>query len=237
MSPSAIVSTNFEAVELQTYRAISPCAPLAVLCGLASALALVHPLLWTVPLAGMLVAWVGIKQISADSGYTGRQTLLWGLALSLLFGTMAPVRYVSRHWMLSREAKRLAADWIGLIRQGDVLQAHQWTLSATERASADASLARYYESNATSLASLNEFKRREDLQRFRETLGDDKVRIKTHRVVRDDKGDHVVLKCLTSPPRKGPQKESEISISLRRELTRQTGKAHWQVIVFHADLE
>ena len=61
---SLTVSTNAEAIELQSYRAISPWTPLTVLLGLASPLALVHPLLWIVPLAGILLAWIGIKQVS-----------------------------------------------------------------------------------------------------------------------------------------------------------------------------
>ncbi len=226
--------TNAEATELQSYRAISPWMPLTVLLGLASPLALVHPLLWTVPLTGILLAWIGIKQVSSDSRYTGQIAIRYSLALTLLFGTMAPVRYVSRQWILTHQAKVLATDWVRLIRSGDFQQAHQWTLPPDKRAPHDISLAHFYNHSATSSTNLNEFENRADLLHFRESLGDTKVRIATKNVVQNDQGDHVVLECFVDRPPTGVEKQSRLAISLRREISRHKAKAHWRLIVLNA---
>jgi len=225
------VSNQPETAKLQTYRAISPWAPLALLLGLASPLALVHPLLWLVPLAGVWVAWMGFKQISSDSGYAGRPALLGALALALLFGSMAPARYLTRHWMISREANRLAVQWIGMIRQGDLQQAHQWTLPPTERAGPEASLQLFYESSASSLAGLNRLQSHQDLQRFREALAEGDARVVTHRIATHDQGDVVVLDCSPSHLAGASRDKATIRISMRRELMADSGKVFWRVVM------
>ncbi|MCH2127712.1 MAG: hypothetical protein MK179_01150 [Pirellulaceae bacterium] len=233
--PSDIQSTTQSFLadehELESYQAISPCAPLAVIAGLASPLALIHPLLWTVPLSGILVAWIGIKQVSSDTGYTGRRALLLGLALSLFFASFPPVRYLTIQWMLSRQAKQIAADWIELLRLGDLQQAHQWTIMPEKRAGKDASLAKFYESSASSLADLNRLQARQDVKRFREKLTEHTVHLRIEGILKDGHTYQVILDCQPQSASGSPITPAIIRLSIRREKQRGSGEKFWRLLV------
>lgn len=130
---------------LSGYRGVSVAAVLAGLLGVASALALVHPLLWIVPLVTIVVALVALRAIQRDgSNLTGSGLALCGLALALLFGLWAPARLLSRQWQLYHQAQVYADEWLELIRQGKLHEAHQLALQPVERQPAGTKLEPIY---------------------------------------------------------------------------------------------
>jgi hypothetical protein len=99
--------------DLIDYRPVSGWGLAALLLGLASAAALVHPLLWCVPLAGVVVSLVALRRIKrSEMKVVGRKAALIGLAFSVIYGVAAPVRLKAReHWLAAR-AQRLADEFL-----------------------------------------------------------------------------------------------------------------------------
>ena len=103
--------------ELIDYRPVNRVAVAALLAGLAAPLALVHPMLWCVPVAGAVLAVVALVSIRrSDVPTIGRKGAIFGLVLSLVFLAAAPTRYFTYDYWLGYRADLLAQHWFDLIR-------------------------------------------------------------------------------------------------------------------------
>jgi hypothetical protein len=134
---------------LAAYRGVSVTAVIALTLGVASVLALVHPLLWAVPPIAIVVAVVAIRTIDApDSNLTGRNLALTGLAIALVFGLWAPTRILTRQAKLFSQARSFADEWFELVRTGKLHEAHQLSLSPIERQKPGTSIEAAYGASA-----------------------------------------------------------------------------------------
>lgn len=140
------------------YRPLSAWAPVSLLVSALSAVALVHPILWVVPIAGALVAATAIRAIRADPQLSGRSLALAGLAISLLFATWAPTRFLARRHMVLTDSAEFVQNWIHLLQTGNTLQAHQWTLTPRVRTH-ESDLKAHYDRESISRSELNSFLR------------------------------------------------------------------------------
>ncbi len=77
--------------DIVEYRALCVLAVAALILGLASPLAVVDPLLWTVPICGTIVSAAALWRIARNSSLTGRRLALAGLWLSVVFAVAGPV--------------------------------------------------------------------------------------------------------------------------------------------------
>ena len=137
-----------EDVELADYRAVSPLAVVTLLVGMISIITLWQPLLLVVPLATAALALLSLRQISHSEGaLVGRIPAILGLALALLFGSMAIANTVARERVVVRQARTFAEDWLQLVQDGELQRAHQLKLKADERQLPGNSLARFYQAN------------------------------------------------------------------------------------------
>ena len=212
-----------ESIEMDTYHAVSRWAPLTLVLGMLSALALAHPLLWAFPLAAIMAAWAGLRQISSDAGYVGRGMILLGLSLALFFGLLTPAKHVSRQLLLSREARRVLVDWVGLVRQGRIEEAHQWTLAPADRVD-DSVLAQHYQRNAEAIDQLDAFFHAETMLQFGEAIREsEKLRVKRCRIVRDRDTDYAMIELEA-----GGQRQPFLAVLRRVTLTGSTA-AFWRV--------
>jgi hypothetical protein len=120
--------------DLIDYRPISGWGLAALLIGLASGLALVHPLLMCVPIAGIVVALVALRRIERSPvKLVGRKAALVGLAFSVIYGVAAPVRLKTReHWLATR-AQRLADEFLDDLRSGKTDEAFELCLRSVEK--------------------------------------------------------------------------------------------------------
>jgi hypothetical protein len=144
--------------ELEQYRSISVTAIVAAVLGLLSPLAMLHPVLWSIPLAGIAVALTAFRQLKTDGDQlTGRKAALLGLALCLIFGAASTARYFGRGYFVRREAHQLAMEWLGYLQANDRLKAHQWIYDPGMRAPLDDALPAYYERNPDQQKSLADF--------------------------------------------------------------------------------
>lgn len=106
------------------YRAVSGLALGALALGGLSALALLSPMLWALPLLGAAVAVAALADISRPGAEkAGRAIALVGLALSIGFGAQAVTgRLVARRIMAAR-ARVVAGVWLDSIRDGRLIDA------------------------------------------------------------------------------------------------------------------
>jgi len=124
--PISDVPVDLDARELPDYRPISGLAFVALLAGLASAAALAHPILWCLPLLGLVVSLVALRRLAAaERPMVGRRAAVGGLALSLVFGVAAPTRFFSRQFWLQARAEHVAEQWFDDLRTGQIGQAYE----------------------------------------------------------------------------------------------------------------
>lgn len=121
---------------LDDYRPVSTMAIGALLLGLCSATALIHPVLWVVPVAGASCAWLALRRIAAASPpLLGRKAALVGLTLALIFGISAPIQHGLHRYALRAEAIELANEWFTALRQNKPDYAVRLSLRAVSKAS------------------------------------------------------------------------------------------------------
>jgi hypothetical protein len=120
--------------DLIDYRPVSGWGLAALLIGVASVAALVHPLLWCVPLSGVVVSLIALRRIERSQvKVLGRKAALIGLALSVIYGVAAPVRLKSREHWLSMRAERLADEFLEDLRTQQVDRAFALMLRSVEK--------------------------------------------------------------------------------------------------------
>lgn len=140
------------------YRAFSPWAFLALGFGLCSWLAFLTPLFWLLPLASVIVGIFTWRFLQANRDrYVGGPMVLAGLAMSLLVLGWAPARQFSRMAVLEAHGRRVAEQFIELVNQGKLQEAHEWHLQASARAPYETDLKTYYAADPNKERVLNEF--------------------------------------------------------------------------------
>jgi hypothetical protein len=140
-----------------TYRRLSPLAVLSAVAGLASATALVAPLLRIVPVAGVVLAIMALRGIAQRSeSLTGRGLALVGLALSLIFGVGAIVKDSVEQRLHRAAAAEVAEKFLTLLAEDKLAEAFELTLDFSQRRSAEG-VADYYAANPTAGDRLKEF--------------------------------------------------------------------------------
>jgi hypothetical protein len=132
--------------KLAEYRSLSGWAVTGLIFGLLSPLALVDPLLWTVPIAGVLVCgralWI-IKQNAPE--LVGRKLALAGLWLIVLSLTAAPADWLCYRWRMRSEARQTALFWFELLAKNRPEMAYQLTLTSKFRQPLDERLWAFYQ--------------------------------------------------------------------------------------------
>ena len=124
-------------VGLQEYRALSPPAVAALVCGLASWLAALHPLLLLVPLAAVVLGGLAAAQIGGSRGTRGGMPLaMLGLVLGagfLGYVGVGEIAQRSRDAGYRDEINRLVADFGNDLVAGDYRAAYDLTSDGFRR--------------------------------------------------------------------------------------------------------
>jgi hypothetical protein len=106
------------------YRPVSGLAVAALVMGVLSALALTSPLLWGLPLLGVLLAVVALRDVSREGAEkAGRAAALAGLALAIGFGMQALTGRLVARWLMADRARAVTAAWLDAIRDGKLVEA------------------------------------------------------------------------------------------------------------------
>jgi hypothetical protein len=142
--------------ELQ-YRAVEPWAIVAVILGLFAPAALAAPVLWFVPILGLLASATALRKISRESRRSGRALALVGLALATFFLVAAIAQSASTQWLLIRQARPVADQFVEFLLQGSPEKALLLHLVPEYRHPIDEGLWSYYRHNDEARADLRKF--------------------------------------------------------------------------------
>ena len=214
----------------ESYRAISRFVPLSVVFGVASSLALIHPLLWLIPLATVILAVIGLRQIAGNPELIGRKSILFGLVCGCFFGTLAPVHVLTHNHLLSREARRVASDWLELIRQDRMQEAHQWMLEPSQRKGSFSPPQDHSESKSPEDEGLNRFLSETPVNSFRDKI----VNSSLHFDGRQDfsvldEVSFVVHRFVVVSESSDTTSDWTFQVTVKRTTHRNTGEAYWTI--------
>ena len=140
--------TDSRDAELAEYRALAGQAVLGLLLGLSAPLAMIDPMLWSIPALGVFFSWWALRRIqSGDTGITGRKMAITGLAFSLFFLAAAPGDRLVYRWLVRNEARQFSAVWFEYITQDEPQKAFQLTVTPQTRRPLDDNLWAFYRNN------------------------------------------------------------------------------------------
>lgn len=124
--------------------AISWLAVAGLALGVFSSAALLGPLWWCVPLAGVAVSVAALVSLAKDPGRkVGRPAAVLGLLLCLLFGAWSVSHQVIRQRLLYQQARTFSQQWLALILQGQEHEAYQLHLPQEQRQAPGATAAEF----------------------------------------------------------------------------------------------
>jgi hypothetical protein len=127
------------------YRPVSAAAISGLILSVASAAVLFHPVLWALPVLGVLFSALGLYRVAVSGGeLLGRRAAMIGLCLSVVWLTAGPTNWVSYRWALRREARQFARYWFQFLTENRPREAHQLTQFPERRAPLDVYLAERY---------------------------------------------------------------------------------------------
>ncbi len=153
-----VLLADHDREELAEYRSVSRLSIAALFLGLASLVALAHPVAWVVPAAGCLVGFFALRVTSNPaSPVDGRQAALWGFCLSLFLGTAAVGHWAFERQILIHQARDFADRFLQMVQAGDYPRAVECTRSFAYRQRDDMPLDEYYTQNEESRRELAQF--------------------------------------------------------------------------------
>jgi hypothetical protein len=218
--------------DVAQYHAVSVLGVIGLVLGLLSPLAVLNPLLWLVPLAGIAAAALSLYRISRAGGaLIGRKVAVWGLVLSLACGATAMTDWVCYRAMVRSEARQFAGLWFASLRDGKPEVAFELTRPPTYRVPLDDKLSK---------TVLGDFESREA---FRQYVADrtiatilalgPKARVRYY----DTEGQETELHretvtqtyAVTFDAPEG-EKTFFVELVLGRLRSPETGQAYWQLI-------
>jgi hypothetical protein len=127
--------TDYEQSEIPESRAAIWPGFVALLLGAVSSVALRNQLLWFVPVVAATFSAIAIWRAG---GKSGSMVVRWlaavGMLASLFFGTLGPARHISRTRYLEQQSVDFGREWIDLLQQGRIKEAHQLCMPPERRA-------------------------------------------------------------------------------------------------------
>jgi len=227
--------------EVAQYRPVSKLAVAGLIVGLLAPLAVIEPVLYFIPLLGVLLGAMALGRI-ARSGQPllGRKAALVGLVLSVGLAAAAPGHWLTYRWLLRREARQFAEAWFDLLGQGQPQKAFQLTRSPDYRQPLDDSLWDYYKENPQQHQALwnyvgnHERRPGDDAPQLVRTLLALGPAAEVRYFATQGQGrvggtDTVYQVYAVTYQEGGQPKTFFVGMELRRVLVKPTGRASWQI--------
>ncbi|MEC9093646.1 MAG: DUF4190 domain-containing protein [Planctomycetota bacterium] len=140
--------SGFEYPEEEAYSSIDSMAVFALFGGAACSLAVVfNPVFLAFGILGIVFGLLSLARIKRSDGILSGSRVAWiGVSLSLLFFAFYVSHAVSRDSRMSQTSRVLAEQWIEMIQDGNLNEAHQLTRDFFNRVLPGTSLAKHYAS-------------------------------------------------------------------------------------------
>ncbi|UUO06320.1 DUF4190 domain-containing protein [Blastopirellula sp. J2-11] len=142
--------------DLVNYREPSRAAIAAVILGFASILAISNQIFWFVPIVGVIVALIALRNIANSDHLTGKGVATAGLILSGVLGATGVAHDLITAQAIESNAVKFASAWLPLVVENSQ-EAHQLTLAPGGRVALDGNLNVYYSENPEALEKFGEF--------------------------------------------------------------------------------
>ncbi len=241
MSASRHSEASFTAGETAEYRPLSGAAVTALIAGLLSVLAFFSPFLWFIPaLAVILGVWAELSIRRQDPPRLGRTAARIGVALGLFLLGAAPAQWFTHRALVDAEARRFGQTWLELVRSGDLLRAHQLSMSAPLRQPLDDRLPEKYAVGQPARRDLEAFLGRQETQALTALgkRGDGRIRFfDTEKIYRENNSDVVVQSyAVTYHDDQGKEKTFFIVMAMTRLPIPDARAADWYVTYVRSDV-
>lgn len=213
-----------DATELADYRPLSLLAVAAAFAGIAASLANFQKVLFVIPIAGVVLSLLAIRDTNPDSTRIGRKLALFGLGASILFGSFAFTRAAVERYVLINQAAEVAKGWTDIVRSGNLPQACEWMKLPGGRRQASVDLAEFYVKNEDAETYMKNVGSYPSIRRLLKINEDQEVKFLG---LEDSVREHnvTIFKFLFElPPIKG-ETNNEFIISVRR--TFRHGRVEW----------
>jgi hypothetical protein len=230
MPPLTETSPQIES-DVVAYQRLSGWAIGAVILGLLSGAAMVGPILWCLPLAGVIVAILALRSISASDGrIIGRNLALLGLVVSIFFGVAGAAHTVSRRVWLDQRAEIVARGFLDLLISNQPMAAHQLTQSAGIRKPlGEDDLAHPYAKNENAKKDYDKFLQLDLVKTLLAAGSRAKIEsISSNFYGSDDRSDYVAASYRIALPDNAPPLVG--AFVLDRSLSFNTNVEQWRVI-------
>ena len=213
------------------YRAVSGTAVAALVVGLLAPLAMIDPLLWAVPIAGLLLGLVALWRVyRLRPALIGRKAALIGLFLSLLWGVAGPSDFAAFRCMLRREARQFARAWFGFLADNEPQKAHQLTVYPTYRQAFDERLDSFYREGSKWRSELDGYALHPPVRTLLDLGPRAEVRyLRTTNQCREQGSDLVDQLYAVRSEENGRPQEFEVSMQLQRVYL-DDGRANWRIL-------
>ncbi len=227
--------SSTDAVDVKEYPRVSRAAVIALLLGIVSASALASPVLWFLPLVGIVLALVAVRSITqAAEPVAGRRAAVIGLVLSLIFIAWAPSRYFVRNELLYRQAREHCEYFLGLVLEGRLHEAHQLTLKKDNRLAPNANLNQAYNDNQEMADSFEGFCGGSPMKEIIALERRGQVRFVGRRDVEAGRSlgasmDYVTEELAIDHDENGQTQTLPVLITIARTRNRGTGEVYWSI--------
>lgn len=233
MRPSVpdIHITDSQDAELAEYRALAGQAVLGLILGLSAPLAMVDPMLLSIPMLGLFFSWWALRRIkSGDTGITGRKMAITGLVFSLFFLAAAPGDWLVYRWLVRTEARQFSAVWFEYIMQDEPQTAFQLTVTPQTRRPLDDKLWAFYRNNLRQREQLESYVKKPTVRTLLALGPKAQVRFyRTESQTSDNKSDLVEQLYAVTYEEAGEKKSFFVLIRMLRSLL-PNGNAGWRIL-------
>ncbi|MFH1924296.1 MAG: hypothetical protein ABIP48_30965 [Planctomycetota bacterium] len=227
-----------EDAEIAQYRAVSVLALAGFLVALLSPAAFGHPLLWAVPVAGIVLCALALRRIALEApALIGRKPAFVGLIASVIVGVAAPTAAFTYGQLIDREAREFAFQWFEILRRGEPEKSHQLTMPPEQRLPLDEGLWDFYTLGSTQRTELEAHVGRPEIRSLL-ALGD-KARVRYYDTeARRESDDNETLEQVyaVTTEEAGRKTSFFLRLTLRRYRLSSTGRARWQLSDFRGGI-
>ena len=223
--------TDRQDVQIDEYRAISSSAMAALVLGLLAPLAVLDPLLWSLPALGLFCSLFALRRIARNApALLGRKAALAGLALSVFFLAAVPADWFVYRRLVRAEARGFATAWFELLAGQQPHKANQLTVHPEFRQPLDEKLWAFYGEGPRWRTKLEEYVA-EPLVRTLLALGQ-KAQVRYYKTGdqrHDAEKDHLAQFYAVTYDDSGEKKTFFVGVELQRHKL-ESGQANWQVL-------
>lgn len=228
----ALVEATETMAEVPGYRPLSLMAVVGLLLGVASLLALAHPVFWLVPAVALAINVVALRRIArTDPPIAGRRAGQIGLALSLTLLVAAPAHVFLDMWIVRVKALRLADQWFAYLANNKPHLAHRLTSDSPGAIPNDEEeVWAFYRAAFAAEQNLREWLVKPEVRALLR-LGN-RARVRLYRVVRQTpltRGQLVEAQYAVTFEEGGKTKSFLIEVGIKRAKFYETGVVVWNI--------